>query len=205
MTWKPLPLYGPQRLQPAYRPAAATSGPSSQSWAYWLLPALIIAGAALYLLPKREETRTAQETNQVTPQPAPVKETAEVTPATAKEGAQIAAAAAKETAELTTIENDIATNIERLRVALPKVSDPASAETAVGEIREISNRLAQLRSTAQQLSAEARKSVSGALSAKMSDLNSILDRIIKEINYLSGEAKPAIDTLKTELADLSKA
>jgi hypothetical protein len=30
-------------------------------------------------------------------------------------------------------------------------------------------------------------------------------RIIKEINYLSGEAKPAIDTLKTELADLSKA
>jgi hypothetical protein len=36
-------------------------------------------------------------------------------------------------------------------------------------------------------------------------LESILDRIIKEINYLSGEAKPAIDTLKTELADLSKA
>ena len=43
------------------------------------------------------------------------------------------------------------------------------------------------------------------VSPKMSDLNSILDRIIKEINYLSGEAKPAIDTLKTEPADLSKA
>ncbi len=180
---------------------SASAGKSvRQDRARWLFPALLIVAAAVYFLQKPEETKTAQEINQSTTtvaQQAPAKETAQIG----------AASTAKETAPVTaaTLENDIETNIERLRVALPKVSDPASAQAAVSEIRDVSNRLAQLKSAAEQLSAEARKSVSDAVSARMSELNKLLDRIMKEINYLSGEAKPAIDTLKTKLADLSKA
>jgi hypothetical protein len=205
----PTPEIQPRPSIAQATPAAAPSYKTASARgdrARWLLPALLIAAAAVYFLQTREETRTVQETAELNPATATERaQIAEVTPATAKQTDQIAAAAAKETAQLTAIENDIATNIERLRVALPKVSDPATAQTAVSEIREISNRLVQLKSTAQQLSAEARKSISGAVSAKISDLNSILDRIIKEINYLSGEAKPVIDTLKTELSNLSKA
>ena len=154
------------------------SAQASQDWTKWLLPAVLIVAAAVFFLQKGEETGTGQSAK------------------IAKETTQINAA---------TLENDIIANIERLRVALPKVSDPASAQAAVSEVRQISNRLAQLKSSEQQLPAEARKSVSDALSTKVTELNLLLERILKEIDYLSGEAKPAIDTLKTELANFSKA
>jgi hypothetical protein len=101
-------------------------------------------------------------------------------------------------------ENDISANIERLRVALPKVNDPASAQAAVNEMREISSRLAQLKSQSQHLPAEVRRPVLDAVSAEISELNSALDRIIKQISFLNEEAKPAIDMLKTELTSLLK-
>ena len=167
---------------------ASAGRAASRDWLRWLLPALVIAGAALYFLPKREVAQdighSATTAPQAVPQQAPAKETAQVTAAT--------------------LENDIAANIERLRVALPKVNDPASAQAAVNEMREISSRLAQLKSQSQHLPAEVRKPVVDAVSAKISELNSALDRIIKQISFLNEEAKPAIDTLKTELASLSK-
>jgi len=142
----------------------SASSSSSQGWANWILPALLIAAAAFYFLPQQ---KTAQE---------------------------IAAS----------LQNDIGAGIERLRVALPKVSDPLTAQSAVSEIKDVSKRLAELKTAALQLPAEAQKTVSDALSAKISELDAIIDRITKQINYLSGEAKPAIDTLKTELGNLSK-
>jgi len=184
------------------RRTAASPSPSrsSQSWAYWLVPALIIAGAALYLLPVTEDSRTAQEINRNTKaageQAAP-KETAQTETLKAKTAAPGGSTAV-------TLQDDILSNIGRLQTALQTIKDPASAQAAVGEIREISDRFARLKSVAQQLSPEARKSVAAAVSARMPDLNTILDRIGNEIN-LSGEAKPAMDTLKVELANLTKA
>ena len=156
------------------------SAPARQEWTKWLLPAVLIVAAAVFFLQKGKETGTAQSTA-----PAMYQDSTKINPAT--------------------LENDIIANIERLRVALPKVSDPASAQAAVREVREVSSRLAQLKSSAQQLPSEARKSVSDALSTKVTELNLLLERILKEIAYLSGEAKPAIDALKTELANFLKA
>jgi hypothetical protein len=154
------------------------SAPARQEWTKWLLPAVLIVAAAVFFLQKGKETGTAQSTA-----PAMYQDSTKINPATL----------------------EIIANIERLRVALPKVSDPASAQAAVREVREVSSRLAQLKSSAQQLPSEARKSVSDALSTKVTELNLLLERILKEIDYLSGEAKPAIDTLKMELANFSKA
>jgi hypothetical protein len=49
-----------------------------------------------------------------------------------------------------------------------------------------------------------RRRLRDAVSAKISELNSALDRIIKQISFLNEEAKPAIDMLKTESASLLK-
>jgi len=169
--------------RPSYQSASAGKA-GGQDWGRWLLPALVVGAAAFFLLQNREETNTAQRTVIEAQQP-PAKERAQITAAT--------------------LENEIVASIERLRVALPKVSDPASAPAAVNEIREISSRFAQLKSASQQLSAEVRKPIWDAFSARVSELNSSLDQIIKQIKFLSEEAKPAIDTIKTELANLSKA
>jgi hypothetical protein len=157
---------------------------SSRNWAYWAIPAAIIAGAALYLLPVRETDRGTQNVDKAAPSP--------VSPTPV--GANRAVG----------LQNDILTNISRLQVALARIKDPASAQASVNEIRDISGAFARMKSIAQQLTPEERKAVAAAVSAKMPDLNTILDRIVNEIN-LGGEAKPAMDTLKTELANLSKA
>lgn len=174
---------------------------SSRSWAYWVLPALIAAGAALYLLPTGEPQRTAtQNGRDARPadasqaKPAAPISTAGGMPSPTPVGASKAAG----------LQNDILTGISRLQVALNRIKDPASAQAAVAEIRDISSNFARLKTIALQLSPEERKAVAAAVSARMPDLNMILDRIGNEIN-LSGEARPAMDTLKTELASLSKA
>ena len=198
------------RPSPSPATPAATTSPvfkgapagktASQDWSRWLLPALVVAAAAFYLLQKREDAKTAQtpvQSEVIVPQAAQPQAVPQEAP---KE------AAAKETAPLTAaaLENDIGAALERLRVALPKVTEPASAQAALNEIREISSRLAQLKSESQHLSAEVTKPVSEALSAKLAELNTALEQIIKHINFVNNEEKPAIDRLKTELGSLLK-
>lgn len=182
----------------SYRPAAARASASggSRNWVYWLLPALIIAGAALYLLPAGDEARTAQDINKSTmaqSKPAPSPAMGGM-PSPTPVGASKAAG----------LQNDILTTISRLQVALNRIKDPASAQASVAEIRDISGQFAKLKSIAQELSPDERKAVAAAVAAKMPDLNTIFERIGTEINQ-SGEAKPAMDTLKIQLANLSKA
>jgi hypothetical protein len=156
--------------------------------AYWLIPALVIAGVALYFLPIDETERAAQTVNKST------KEAQQSTPSPTPVGASKAVG----------LQNDILTGLSRLKVALARIKDPASAQASVNEIRDISKSFARLKTIAQELSPEERNAVAAAVSARIPDLNTILDKITNEIN-LSGEAKPAMDTLKTELANLSKA
>ncbi len=211
------------------RQAAPTTGygepvPSASAsqvgWAYWLLPALIIAGAALYLLPADDERKTAQEINQTTTsasqqgaakdtaqlsppvqrelQPSPVSTMTPATAPSAGQGVQSTSA---------TLENDILANIFRLRASLQTIKDPASAQAALGDLRDISDRFTKLKVVAQQLSPETRKALAAAVASKVPDLNSLLDRINNEMNW-TGEAKPAMDTLKntlkSDLTSLSK-
>jgi hypothetical protein len=169
------------------RPAAAPAQPSfSRNWAYWLLPALIAAAAALYLLPTQKETRTAQDVDR---NASPAQQTG------------TAPAAANMTA---TLENDIVANIGRLKTSLQTIKDPASSQAALSELKEISERFSRLRAQAQQLPADARKAIAAAVAAKVPDLNSLIERMGTQMN-LSEEAKPAMDNLKSELVSISKA
>jgi hypothetical protein len=176
------------------RPAARPQDPS-RNWAYWLLPALIAAGAALYLLPAQHETRTAQEINKNTN--AAAKDTAapqrETQTAATPPAANIAA----------NLENDIVANIARLRTSLQTIKDPASSQAALGELKDISGRFGRLRAQAQQLPLEARKAIAAAVAAKVPDMNSLIDRMGAQMN-VSEEAKPAMDNLKSDLVSISK-
>ncbi|MFT4078992.1 DUF937 domain-containing protein [Rhodomicrobium sp.] len=194
--------------------SASTGG--SANLAYWLLPALIIAGAALYFWPN--ENRVQQEAEQInrnTRTTAPEAKIGE--PTTTRTGeAGRNAAINDSTAPLppqpsqvagtsaVALQNDILTNISRLQTALGRIKDSGSAQAAIGEIRDISDRFASLKTRAQELTPEARQALALAVQQRVPDLNSTLDRIGNEIN-LGGEAKPVLDTLKNELAKLSKA
>jgi hypothetical protein len=104
-----------------------------------------------------------------------------------------------------TIENDIVANIGRLRATLQTMKDPVSSKAAVGELKDISGQFARLRAAAQRLSPEARKALAAAVANKVPDLNALLDRIGTESGTAGGEAKPAMDTLRSDLTGLSKA
>ena len=177
----------------------ATAGNTARlDRASWLLPALAATAVAVYFLQKPEETKTAQ-----TPVQSEVTVPQAAQPQTApQEAAGTRETAAKETAPVNAaaLENGIETTLERLRIALPKLSEPASAQAAVNEIRELSTKLAQLKSESQHLSAEAAKPIS----AKLAELNAALEQIAKQIKFIDDEEKPALDKLKAELGSLLK-
>jgi len=175
------------------RPAAVSQSSASRSWAYWLLPALIVAAAALYLLPSQQETRTAQDINKNT------NTAAKDTGAPQRE-LQTAATSPNTAA---TLENDIVANIARLRTSLQTVKDPASSQAALRDLNEISEQFGKLRVQAQQLSLETRKAIAAAVAARVPDMNSLIDRMGAQLN-VSDEAKPAMDKLKSELVSISK-
>jgi Bacterial protein of unknown function (DUF937) len=183
-----------------FRRPAVTTGESSSSrnWAYWLLPALVAAGVAVYLLPPREETRTAQQTVP----PTATRETADSSPRNVQP-APVPASAPVLGAAATSLENDIVANISRLRASLQNIKDTGSAQGALGELKDIGAQFGRLKVLAQQLSPEARKALAAAVAARVPDLNGLIDRIGSDAN-LGGEAKPAMDNLKSELLSISK-
>jgi hypothetical protein len=194
----------------SFRQAPADTRSSMGRWVYWLLPALIVASAAFYLL--QNGGRITRETNQDTTtsaqQPSsPAKDTAQVNPPAQRDlqPAPVSTSSATATGGSTaTLENDIIANLSRLRAALQTIKDPASAQAAMSELKDISDRFGRLKSVAQQLSPESRKALAAAVASKVPDLNGLIARIEND-NNLSGAAKPAMDTLKSELASLTKA
>lgn len=167
-----------QRGAPMRTPAS----PSSQGrWAYWILPALIIAGIAAYLLPWRErETKTTQEVTRTAPvQPTPTRTAA-------------------------ILEDDIVSNVGRLRSVLQGIKDPSSAQAALPDLRDIEGRFAKLRTQVQQLPPESRKALAVAITTRIPDLNTLFDRLTAEPS-LVGNAKPTLDSVRTELNGLAKA
>ncbi len=186
----------------AFRRGSVSPAPSSSSRSrtFWLLPALILAGLALYLLPIREENRTAQDVNNKT---TTVAKTTAPLPS-AQEPAPAATVTAASESTPATLENDIVANIARLRASLQTIKDPATAKAALGEIKDISAQFDRLKGMAQQLSPEARKTLAASVASRVPDLNGLIDRIGSQMEF-SGEAKPAMDSLKSELVDITKA
>jgi hypothetical protein len=172
---------------------------SSRSWTYWLLPALIAAGVAVYLLPPREDSTTAQA-----PAPVPAQDLAQVRPAPQPAVQPPVLAAAPVLApSAAALENDIVANIGRLRSSLQNIKDTGSVQGSLNELRDISAQFGRLKALAQQLPQEARKTLAAAVAARVPDLNGLIDRLGNDVNA-GGDAKPAMDTLKSELLSISK-
>src|SRR5262249_31293842 len=154
-------------------------------WAYWLLPALIIAGLAAYLLPySQHQTKTTQEVNRTTPAQPDTTTTAP--------------------RPVASLEDDIVSNVSKLRTALQGIKDPATAQAALPELRDIAGRFSKLKTQAQLLTPESRKALATAISNRIPDLNTLFDRFTAEPS-LVGDAKPTIDSVRTELNGLAKA
>jgi len=188
------------------RPSAAVAEEkSSRNWAYWAIPALVAAGVAVYLLPPREDTRTAQA-----PAPAPVKEQAQLQPSQQPaprsnfQPSAVPAAGAVLGPAAVALENDIVSTISRLRTSLQTIKDTGSAQGALNDLRDIGAQFGRLKAQAQQLSPDARKALAGAVAARVPDLNGLIDRLGSEGTASGGEAKPAMDNVKSDLLSISK-
>jgi hypothetical protein len=101
------------------------------------------------------------------------------------------------------LENDIVANIGRLRSSLQNIKDTGSVQGSLNELRDISAQFGRLKALAQQLPQEARKTLAAAVAARVPDLNGLIDRLGNDVNA-GGDAKPAMDTLKSELLSISK-
>ncbi|MFY9642911.1 MAG: DUF937 domain-containing protein [Rhodomicrobium sp.] len=194
--------------QPANEPVApeafrrrATSpaqSPSSGSRLFWLVPALILAGLAIYLLPIKEETRTAEDSNNKT------STVSKTTAATEPAPAPVVPVTTASEATRVSLENDIVANIARLRASLQTIKDPATAKAALAEMKDISAQFGRLKGIAQQLPPEARKTLAAAVATRVPDLNGLIDRLGSQTDF-GGEAKPAMDSLKSQLVGITKA
>jgi hypothetical protein len=193
------------------RPAATVPEGGSRNWAYWLLPALVAAGVIVYLLPPREEERAAQG-----PAQAPMKETARLQtppqgqpapqnqPPQQGQPAPVQASSPASGPAVVALQNDIVSAISRLRTSLQSIKDTGSSQGSLNELKDIAAQFGRLKSQAQQLPPDVRKTLAAGVAARVPDLNGLLDRLGSEGNVIGGEAKPTMDNVKSELLSISK-
>jgi hypothetical protein len=194
-------IYDMEAGQPGPSAFAGPRGSSAGEWLYWLVPAIALAFAAVYFLPGEQ---TAPSFPGAVKSTLASREPAALPPAEYGAAPLPALSATAASDSIGSLENDIITNIAKLRASLQGIKDPASARTSLGELKGISARFTKLKAAAQQLSPKARKALATAVAAKVPDLNVLLDKIASQAT-LNTEAKPAMDTLKLELVSLSKA
>jgi hypothetical protein len=154
--------------------SAATS--TSYNWAYWVIPALAIIAALLYLF-----ARPAPQVTQQVPNAVP-----SVSGATADLGKQV---------------TDI---LGTLRTSLQNITDSASAAAAVPKLQDAKNQINNIRGQVEKLPPEQRKAIAGMVNSTVQTLNQLFDKVLA-IPGVSEELKPIVDAMKVDLATLTTA
>ncbi len=167
---------GAYALGNASQRAAASGAPN---WMYWAIPLVLIAGGGLWYLMNHGSEE--QVTEQVT------------RPATTAQSAVVGGI---------DIGKQLGDSLNSVRTSLQDVTDGASATAAVPRLREATAQVDKVNSLLAQLSADQRKTVTGVAASANATLNQSFDKVLA-IPEVSQELKPAIDTLRTKLADLS--
>jgi hypothetical protein len=157
---------------------AASAASSVPSWAYWALPLLVAAGVIWYLLADRgSDTLT-----QATPPAVPAVQSVMVG------GVDIG--------------KQLGDSLNSLRTSLQGITDEASARAALPRVQAATTQVEKVNGMLGQLSADQRKIIAGMTTPAMASLNTLFDKVLA-IPGVGAVLKPAADTLKTRLADLS--
>jgi hypothetical protein len=154
--------------------AAATASSLPANWRYWVIPLLAVVAALIYLYGRSTE-----------------------------QGVKEAAATAQTiTVGGVDIGKQVGDGIVSLRTALGSVADPASAQSALPKIQEVSGQIDKVAGMLGQLSPDQRKVLAGVVTPAMPALNQIFDKALG-IPGVADVLKPTIDTLRAKLAQLT--
>ena len=154
---------------------AASSG--IPTWAYWALPLLLAAGLIWYMMDRGTERVT-----QATPPAAPAVQSVTVG------GIDIG--------------KQLGDSLGSLRTSLQGITDVASARAALPRVQAATTQVEKVNSMLGQLTADQRKTIVAMTAPATATLNQLFDRVLA-IPGVGEVLKPAADTLKTRLADLS--
>jgi hypothetical protein len=154
--------------------AARAASSGVPNWLYWAIPLIVIAGFLWYLVGNRVEQVAQQPT-------APVQS---VVVGGVDIGRQV---------------ND---SLAQLRSSLASITDLTSAQAALPRLQEATAQIDKVVGIVGQLSPDQRKFVSGRITPAMATINAQFDKVLA-IPGVGEVLKPAVDTLKIRLADLS--
>jgi hypothetical protein len=154
--------------------AAGTASSGLPNWVYWAVPLIVIAGFLWYLVGSRVEQVVQQPTRSVQ----------SVVVGGVDIGRQV---------------ND---SLAQLRSSLASITDLTSARAALPKLQEATAQIDKVVGIVGQLSPDQRKFVSGLIAPAMATINEQFDKVLA-IPGVAEVMQPAVDTLKTRLADLS--
>jgi Bacterial protein of unknown function (DUF937) len=157
------------------RAASAASG--VPTWAYWALPLLVAAGVIWYLM-----DRGSEQVTQATPPAAPAVQSVMVG------GVDIG--------------KQLGDSLGSLRTSLQGITDAASARAALPRVQAATTQVEKVNGMLGQLTADQRKTIVAMTAPATATLNQLFDKVLA-IPGVGDVLKPAADTLKTRLADLS--
>jgi hypothetical protein len=93
-------------------------------------------------------------------------------------------------------------SVANLRSTLGSITDVASAQAALPQLRDVGAQIDKVGSLIQQLTPEQRRSLAGLVNPVMSTLNQLFDKVLA-IPGVADVLKPTIDVLKASLAALT--
>jgi len=153
---------------------SAQAAASSTNWLMWAIPALAIAALLFYLLARPGEQVVQQG----------LTTAQNITVAGMNVGKQVT------------------DTVAGLRTTLGSITDPASAQAALPQLREATAQLDKVTGVLGQLSTSQRAIIAGLVNPAMSALNQLFDRVLA-IPGVADIIKPTIDALRVKLATLT--
>jgi uncharacterized protein DUF937 len=176
---------GASRASSASRQAGTWASQATQ-WPYWVIALAVLAGIGWYAM-QREGQETFAE------QPVTTR------PATGTVGMAPAAL----TVDGVNLANQLNSSIDKLKSALPGMTDAAAAQAALPKINEATAQLNDLSARVQRLSPDGRSAFVKMIVLATPSINQMCDKVLATPE-VGPVAKPAIDDLRTKLDSLGK-
>jgi hypothetical protein len=167
-----------RRASGAGRRATDAARSGAPIWAYWVIPLAVLAALLWYLIGERTE----QVSQQATPPAATTAQNVVVG------GVDVG--------------KQLTDNVASARGALQGITDVASAMAAIPKLQEATAEIEKVNGMLGQLSGDQRKLLDGLVASASATLNQPLDKALA-IPGVADVLNPAVDTLRTKLADLS--
>lgn len=176
---------GASRATSASQQAGAWAGQATP-WRLGLAALVVLAALAWYAIPRQGEQTVAEQST--TPRPAT---------------GTVGMAPAALTVDGVNLANQLNSSIDKLKSALPGMTDVATAQAALPKINEATAQLNDLSARVQKLSPDGRDAFVKMIVLVTPSINQMCDKVLATPS-VGPLAKPAIDDLRAKLDSLTK-